>query len=469
MAISRIYPKKQNTIASGVFSSYNSGQNAVCDLWFGGGENSEQHLSISRHLMLFDLDSLRGKIESTEINTGLTVTYKLRMKNAIPLEKVLEQTGGYRKLKKAVASSYDLIAFPINKNWDDGRGVDIVKEHYLVKQQGDVPITGFSNWNSATLLSDWDEPGIFENPTASTTFSVSQHFSSGSEDIDMDITPLVNSWLSGEIENNGLAIAFRRDHELLTSDTRYIASFFTNKTNFAFKPFLEVSYDNQYILDDRMQMTNNRPGRLFLYTFSGNSACNYYSAGTVDIVSSNGQIVLSGITPQHLEKGVYFIDVFLPNSAKGQVYKDIWRGVTFNPPYDIQDIAQTFSIRDSYYSNAPQINDYSLDIYGIPNGGILTSDQVIRVGCDLRVNYSIKRPEKNYALKYRLIMNHQEEVIPWHMVNQVVLGNSPMNYFDLDTSWLLHNQTYALQFRVEEAGTSRIIPTDITFKVMRPF
>ena len=58
MSVFRIYPKKSNTIASGVYKSYNSGQNAVSELWYGGGGTDtapDKRNSISRFIVKFDL------------------------------------------------------------------------------------------------------------------------------------------------------------------------------------------------------------------------------------------------------------------------------------------------------------------------------------------------------------------------------------------------------------------------------
>lgn len=469
----RIYPEKENTIASGIFEDLNSAQNAVTDLWYGGGVSGGRNFrnSISRHLIYFDLSTIQQKISNKTINTGLTVTYRLRFKNAIPSNKTLAKEYEFDQIPKSVASSFDLIAFPINKAWDAGRGHDMLKERVTLVENGPAMLTGYSNWNSATSIELWDEPGIYENPTASTSSYVSQHFDIGNEDINMDITSIVNEWLNGITSNNGLAIAYNRVYELMSSGTKYISSFFTNKTNFSFKPFIEVIYDAQFIVDDRMHMTNNRPGKLFLYTFSGNSAANYYSASTVDIInSSNNSIVHADLNPIHFENGVYYVNVFMSAATRGQKYKDVWKGVSFNPAYDSQNIENTFVIQDNYYTgNIPSINDYSIDIYGLPNGGILSNDEIIRVYCDLRMNYSLNIPAKNYVLKYKLILNNQEEIIPWTPVNQVVIAGTKSNYFNLDTSWLLHNQTYDIHFKIEELGTSRILSQKVTFKIQRPF
>lgn len=471
MAILRIYPSKNNTLASGAYQIFNSGQNSVCDLWYGGGIESglEKRNSISRFIVKFDISDLQNKISNVEINTGLTISYRLKMKNSIPKDKVLESEYEFDVLNKNIASSFDLICFPINKDWDEGRGYDLGKEHYLVKQAGNPLVTGYSNWISATSTDTWTEPGVFSNPSASTSFNSTQHFDIGNEDIDMDITSLVNNWLSGGSTNNGLGIAYRRDFELLSTDTRYISSFFTSHTNTAYKPHIEVIY-NQSFVDDRVNITNNRNCRLFLYTFSGNNPVNFYSSSTVSIQTLAGVNVFTGLTPIQVEKGVYYVNVWMSAATKGQQYKDIWHGVTFNPGYDQQDFVRTFIVQDNFYiNNYPDINNYSISTYGLDNASILSQSEIIRVYADLRINFSTNHPKENYDLQYRLVMNNQETVIPWSSLNRAQFNKYVQNYFVLDTSWLLHNQTYEVQFRIKELGTIRIMPDSIKLKVLRDF
>jgi hypothetical protein len=473
MGIFRIYPSKSNTMASGVYHNYNSGQNAVTDLWYGGGGTDtalERRRTNSRFIVKFDIDELVSKLSSKEINGGLVSSYRLKMTNAIPGDKILEPEYEYDVLDKRVAASFDLIAFPINKDWDEGRGYDLYQENYLVRQAGNHLASGYSNWDFATLANAWDEPGIYENPSASTavTYYSTQHFDIGNENIDMDITDIVNNWLSGGSENNGIGIAYRRDYELLSTDTRYISSFFTEKTNTFNKPYIEAVY-NQSFQDDRLQVSNNRTSRLFLYTFSGNNAVNYYSAGTVDIQTAGGATVMTGLTPTQQENGVYYVDVLMNSATRGQQYKDVWKGITFVPGVDQQDITQMFTIRDNYYlSNTPQVNEYSVSVYGIGNNSILSIGETHKVFVDLRVNYSSRnQPKTAYDLKYRMVMNNQDEVIPWTSVNQAVINKCKSDYFVLETGWLLHNQTYKIEYRIDEFGTKRVLPQSTMFKVLR--
>lgn len=812
MSIFRIYSTKSNTIASGIFQNYNSGQNAAAELWYGGSEVFSNRNSISRHLSQFDIDELQRKILSKEIMSGNVLSYTLNMTNAVPRDAALETDFTVNRLTKEIASSFDLIAFPVNKSWDEGSGHDLLKQNYVVKQIGNPRVTGYSNWNYATRISNWDEPGVYVNPTASTTYcefsgtvdyngvtftkpdslvsgatyeysilsntgltgsnfnvvvsavtgnnttidytfnplsgatspefysgatsysgmsffkasgsstvydfnilsldslssaselvatassiyytynplsggtssasaytgtviysglsftkidatastvydfwiksstgitsaeilsitsntvdytfnplsgasttadlsatllassgftsfgisvsggstgttltggdvfylsastflpsiytpfepstldfqnaltgstgftamdidvsggssgttatsgdtfflsastliprtifpfsptttdlitgltSVSaydgldinntdgnsnsissgdtftltanslcilinlwseQHFDIGDEDINMDITPMVNNWIEGE-DNNGLAIAYRGDYESRSGDTRAVSSYLTDKTNTAYKPYIEVSYD-QVIKDDREQVTNNRESRLFLYTFSGNSPVNFYSAGTVEILSQNNEVIYSG-APTQFEKGVYYFDVLMSDANPGETYRDIWRDVTFVPGVDQQDFTQFFRINKNYYQNvSPSINDYVITTYGIDNGSTLRQTENVRVFADIRSNYSQGSPSPYFDIKYSLVMNNQEEVISWTSMNRVVRNECQETYFDLDVSWLLHNQTYEVKFKIEEMGSSKLLNETIRFNVLRPF
>jgi hypothetical protein len=244
MSIYRIYPNKSNTIASGsAFENINSSQNPVSDIFYGGGFTANgvyRENNISRLMLYFDFNGLISKFDDLTINSGTVKTYKIVLKNAVPSDKILIPEYQNATLNKAIASSFDLIAFPIDKEWDEGRGYDLFDISYLIKSQGSLKLTGYSNWLYAKANDAWTEPGIFNNPTASTPYYSMQHFPLGSEDISMDVTNIVNNWLSGGSANNGIAIAFARPYELESGDTRNICSFLTQKTNSSFKPYLDM-------------------------------------------------------------------------------------------------------------------------------------------------------------------------------------------------------------------------------------
>ena len=183
---------------------------------------------------------------------------------------------------------------------------------------------------------------------------------------------------------------------------------------------------------------------------------------TVLVVLSFNVIAITPVVP-------LYVNVLMSASTPGQKYIDVWNNVRFGD-YDNQNIEQTFQIQKNYYtSNQPKVNEYVLEVYGIEQGMIVSGQEKIRAFCDLRVNYSNNQPSTNYLLQYSVVMNYQEEIIPWTDVNQAVLNNCKTNYFDIDTSWLLHNQTYQVRFRINEMGTSRVMPEKIDIKVVKPF
>jgi len=468
MSIFRIYPIKDNCITSGLYQNFNSGQAKSSQLYYGGGLPSSNNVDllftqqnfISRLLIQFDLTELTSKINSFEI--GNITSIKLKMKNAIPSDSDTESLGS------SIASSFDLIAVPINQQWDEGLGFDQIPLHTL--QRGTSSITGFSNWNYSTQLAPWPSPGLYTNPITASTFTATTHFDVGNEDMCMEVLPIVQNWLSGGSTNYGFLIAYSQEFESITSSTRFVSSFLTRHTLTAYKPCLEIQYD-QTIVDDRSNVTNNRISKLFLYTYSGNSATNYFSAGTVSIQNSNGSYYATGLTPNHLSLGVYYIDILMSSTTKGQIFKDIWQDITFIPFIDQQNYVNSFIIRDNYYLNSkPTINEYAISIYGLENNKTIINDQVIKVFVDTRVNYSTNMPSTPYSLSYKMVMNNEEEVIPWTLLNQISADNYQReNYFILDTCWLLENQVYRISFMIQEAGSKRILPEYVEFKVLRPF
>ena len=475
----RIYPSKSNTIASGFYEKFNSGFNPATLLWYGG---SGSRNSISKHLIQFDLSELERKITSKEINKDYISSIRLKMKNVVPDGELLSSEFEFNIREKKIASSFDLIAFPINKHWDQGRGYDLLGQQYIKISKGDTNLSGYSNWFNATRTTSWDEPGIFTDPTTAVTHYSTQHYDKGDEDLYMDVTQIVFNWLSGSSQsisgnsqnlsgisqNNGLAISYTRDYETFDQDLRFLSRFFTEKTNTGFKPYLEVIYDNQVIRDERLQVSNNRTNRLFLSLYSGNTSVNYFSASTVSIKTMNNQDVLTGLTPQHLYKGFYYVDVLLNGLAKGQVLKDVWQGVTIQPGIDKEDYENTFQCIGNYYTNNPmEINDYVVDLYGIDNNSTIQKGDIKRLYAQTRTAYSTADVNSYYGLEYRLVQNEITETIPWSKFNTIVIKNSIKHFIDIDTSWLLDNQNYKIELRINELGTRRIIPETVIFRVIK--
>ena len=156
----------------------------------------------------------------------------------------------------------------------------------------------------------------------------------------------------------------------------------------------------------------------------------------------------------------------MTGATKNQIYKDVWSDITFEPGVDKQTFEQKFQILGNYYNNYPkEINQYVVDLYGISNNEILKKGELIRVYAETRVEYSTKSPNEYYGLEYRMIQNEITETIPWSSFNTIVIDGCAKEFMDLDTSWLLSNQNYTIELRVNELGTKRVLDEKIYFRI----
>ena len=77
--------------------------------------------------------------------------------------------------------------------------------------------------------------------------STSQSFNYESDDVRMDVTNMVNMWLSGSVSNNGLVIHHSLSAENDTLDYG-VLKFFSKETNTIYQPKLEIVWDDSSIV-----------------------------------------------------------------------------------------------------------------------------------------------------------------------------------------------------------------------------
>ena len=315
--IYRVYPTKSNTLSSSNIYG-NAGLNPVFTLQYGGGISSNS--GITRCLLYFDLTELQSKFASMELNQSLISNVTINLKNAafgIPdFAASTTLQGGYF-VSVGPATSFDLICAPVDRFWDSGSGYDIKKNYYNAIANGQIFLTGYSNWVSSTTVSAWSAPGVYSNITGDTSYYATQHFNFGSEDICMSIMPMFNGWLSGA--NNGCIIAFSDQYESIISNSSYAVSFLNNNTLSTFLQYLEIDIDQEFV-DNRHGVYLNQKNKLFFYGFSGHSFASYMSASSVVIQTQTGQPLLT-LSPTQQENGIYFVEI--PHEIMKNKFKDI--------------------------------------------------------------------------------------------------------------------------------------------------
>jgi hypothetical protein len=88
---------------------------------------------------------------------------------------------------------------------------------------------GFANWVKRTSTAFWVTPGGDFLPLRRPRHT----FDTGAEDLEVDVTAIVNGWLSGTIANNGLGVMMTASIE---SDSLYVdyyqKKFYSRQTDF---------------------------------------------------------------------------------------------------------------------------------------------------------------------------------------------------------------------------------------------
>ena len=256
--ITRTYLSKMCSIIKD--SDLNTGINPVSELLFGK--------NVSRILIQFDHNRIKKMMEDGTMPDKSKITHRLKITNAGSLDFTMlhhTDTSSVSGCMRKRASSFDLIFFLIPKDWDAGKGFDysrseFLEDYYDTKSEGwgnRLVSTDGCNWFQRRNGLKWDEPGIYSNDTlsieydnfssnsGSTIIFARQRFDVGNENIDLDITDIFNKFVSGELENYGIGIAFtpsleragEDENSILGNIENYIG-FFTPRTNTFFEPFV---------------------------------------------------------------------------------------------------------------------------------------------------------------------------------------------------------------------------------------
>ena len=217
---------------------------------------------VSRLLLEFDVSELSQSILSGEI-TNPQCYLRLYEQKAVEL-----------------SPAYQLKAFPLSGSWEEGSGVSEYNPNSSDGASWDSSNEEFSHtsWSlSITPVTFMDMSASFSDATDTFSsygqlplsdsgsrsdgggtwyvneddgepinlgggFEASQSFSYESTDINMNITDIVNHWISGSIPNNGLIIKWEDSQEISNNYSGNI-NFFSSEANSIYSPKLEVRWD----------------------------------------------------------------------------------------------------------------------------------------------------------------------------------------------------------------------------------
>ena len=174
--------------------------------------------------------------------------------------------------------NYDMAILPVSQSWSEGYGLDMetYQDH------------GESNWLSRSLNTAWGASGgTFHTESAHLasveaatnilnikTMYTASFGDSGTENIEVDISELVEQWIAGTKANYGVALMMSGAYETdQLSASFYTKKFYTRTSEYFYKrPHIEARWDNSK-KDDRANFYASSPlasnadnqNTLFLY------------------------------------------------------------------------------------------------------------------------------------------------------------------------------------------------------------
>lgn len=445
---------KNNTIISN--SLRNTANNPVSELFYGGP--NKKH---SRFIFKPDLSRLEYLINQGYFSDISKLKHTLKMVNTGFFDWNL---AGNDFVGKNRSSSFDLGLYQINQYWDSGVGYDeqINGLQHGVSVYSDLP----SNWYSATTINGWLEEGSFSGNTYLNT----QHFEFGNENLEMDVTDIINSILSGVTENYGFGIKFLNEYEELVTEKLQYVGFFTNKTNTAYVPFIQTKYDD-LIMDDRFNFKLNKTNRLYFYSYVGGELTDLDELPTVQIFDSNESLLTSFSSNEvnHYGKGIYYVELIVAdlNQEDCTIYYDTWSNIKLNG-IDLPSVELDFSLKRNNNTFGMQeiINqDTSISINGIFNGEKLNRGVLRDVNIIPKIKYTNNQLDQNLKVYYRLYMkegNSELVIMDYSETNSLLYGEKN---FKLDTMSLLPG-TYFLDVKWIKNNNININKEILTFQVV---
>jgi len=206
MGIKKWVANSDNTITNAFRSDLstratasNMGESDVLETFSIWAQASTGSAELSRILIKFPTTEISTARTATDIPASGNVNFYLRMHNV--------------RHAFTTPKNFTLSAKPITKDWEEGHGLDMESYKDLGRNDGSG-----STWYSSSLDTAWTTPGGDFNEQREVTAS----FSNGTEDLEIEITEIVEEWLAGTQTNYGVGIHLTSSQESFFSSSNLV-------------------------------------------------------------------------------------------------------------------------------------------------------------------------------------------------------------------------------------------------------
>jgi len=379
-------------------------------------------------------------------------------------------------------TKFTLTVAPVSRSWVEGFGLDM--EDYT-----DI---GVSNWISASTSASGDDGGwVTAGGDYLASPNYSQYFELGTEDLELDITSLVEEWVSGTIDSNGIGVQLTASEEGATR-SYYNKKFFARGSEFFYKrPQVEARWDsaitddrNDFVLSSSLLPASDNLNKLYLYNKFRGKLVNIPSVGTGSIYISmysgttapiGSRLPLQGgdfvVTGTYVSTGIYSASVAMGTDLD-QAF-DVWHDDSTLEYYT----GSAITVRDHLGSSNDDSTEYITTITNMK--AVYSTNEQPRFRLYTRAKdwsptvYTIATSQiENSTINnmfYRLYRTSDDyEIVPYGTgsIEFTKLSyNESGNYFDFDMSWLQTGYEYAFKFMILEYGEYHEQPEEFKFRV----
>jgi hypothetical protein len=498
MALKKYKASLDNTIVNSYKPGFrlratgsNTGYADIVEVYSIYGRETTGSQELSRILMQFPIADVITDRTAGDVPASGSVSFYLRLFNA--------------EHSKTVPEDFTLVVSAISQSWQEGIGLDL--EEYKDDTKGNEG----SNWISASNTAAWTSIG--GDYITSSGYTFSQTFETGLENLEIDITTLVENWIGGSQTNYGVGIYLTSSQEAYASNSSgqdtgeviqnvsgattsyYTKRFFARGTEFFFKrPVIEARWDSSrkdsradFYYSSSLAPAEDNLNTLYLYNYvrgvlrdipgvgSGDPIyIDLYSGSATNSAPSGSSLVQSVVTPAtggYVSTGIYSCSVCLTSAATPIVtLYDVWySGST-------QYFTGTIAPKTLVASQTVSKPVYYINITN--NRGKYRNDENARFNLYVRNKYwsptiynvakSIPDTTTIESASYRVYRTLDGlEAVPHGTgsdLHTVLSHDVSGNYFDFDMSILQPGYEYAFKFAFYEAGVNSWSEQPETFK-----
>jgi hypothetical protein len=457
--------------------------------------NDVANLELSRLLVHFNLQPLKDLISAGKINVNSN-SFNCYLK-------LFDVYGG-----QTTPSNFDISLYPLSKSFDEGSGRDVV--YYSDYDACNFVSASINNpWISLGANSGGSAETICDYITSSaritgTNLKVNQHFNTGEEDLNVDVTTIVSATLAGILPDSGYRISFNPSQE--SDQYSYFVKRFASKSayNEAKHPRLIVKY-NDSIQDDSQNLRFDAQSSIFIRNYLFDEPSNILSGSSLSQVVGSNCLLLKLTTTlsngsgtydifftgsQHYDglnytTGLYSASFIIPQSnvlLKNELMKS--GSVVFTPVWASLDNTVGYLTGSKLTVYPPQISSKTIDFknYVVTTSGLQElhrSDENVFVRLNIFDHTSpliklVKKPIELSSLVLRKAyyqvrdVSTNEILIPFDETysSTRISSDSDGMYFNLDISNLTKERSYTIDIMLVMGGTKKVFKSvSSVFKV----